>query len=217
MFKISNPDPAERIATSVLHSVKSILCSTLCQLSTQVRAAHPQVDALTRWVVSDDWIDKYISKSVCYSPDWHAPTHTLQGEDSSAQPTARKTDNLQLVFSSNAPCAHLHSQTHRNTHADISAITCQSALPLSYKHRLFFWGAEGCMQSLKLGKFLQENIPWKQQKVSLSLAIWDGNGCKISDCSPICPMEFLKGQFSDLVLPSVLRPQASNKLIHTCH
>ena len=132
-----NPDPAERIATSVLHSVKSILCSTLCKLSTQIRAAHPQVDALTRWVVSDDWIDKYISKSVCYSPDWHAPTHTLQGEDSSAQLTARKTDNLQLVFSSNAPCAHLHSQTHRKTHADISAITCQSALPLSYKHRLF--------------------------------------------------------------------------------
>lgn len=132
-----NPGPADRIGTSILHGVKSILCSTLCKLSTQVRAAHPQVDALTRWVVSDDWIDKYISKSVCYSPDWHAPTHTLQGEDSSAKPTARKTDNQQLVFSSNAPCAHLHSQTHRNTQADISAITCQSALPLSYKHRLF--------------------------------------------------------------------------------
>ena len=75
---------------------------------------------LTRWVVSDDWINKHISKSVCYSSDWHTHSLTLYGTDSSAQPTAWKINNLQLVFSSSAHHARTLTHTDTHTHTDIS-------------------------------------------------------------------------------------------------
>lgn len=57
-------------------------------------------------------------KSVCWVSNWQSVshTHTLQAADSSAQPTARKINNLQLVFLSNT----LHAASHSETHTSLS-------------------------------------------------------------------------------------------------